>query len=142
MPTPTTNEAGQTYEQWYAQANAECAAICGLTCDDLPDGNSYDAFLDEATPLDYAEMLLEEEGFYDFVALPRTWDAEVGAAYEAYGRSLRSPVGDPGPRRTNDLAPYGETEEDFITTEGGTVYRVIRYHSRNGRYIVAEVVRP
>ncbi len=57
------NTEGLTFEAWYAQANAACAGICGLGIDDLPDGNSYDAWSSDSTPRDYAVMMLEEEGF-------------------------------------------------------------------------------
>ena len=58
-----TNEDDLTFEAWYARADRACTRISGVGIDDLPDGNSYDAWQSNATPKDYAVMLLEEEGF-------------------------------------------------------------------------------
>lgn len=63
MTTTRLNNRGQTFEQWYTATDLAVSAICGLGVDDLPDGNSWDAWNDDTTPRDYAIMLLEEEGF-------------------------------------------------------------------------------
>jgi len=58
-----TNGAGHTFKEWYRLADEAVAAVCGLGIDDLPDGNSYDAWDADEAPKDYARMILEEEGF-------------------------------------------------------------------------------
>jgi len=60
---PIHNESGLTFKQWYRKADHAVSGVCGLGVDDLPDGNSYDAFISDESPADYARMLLEEEGF-------------------------------------------------------------------------------
>jgi len=57
------NDDGITFKQWYRQADNAVARYCGLGLDDLPDGNSWDAWNDSVNPRDYATMILEEEGF-------------------------------------------------------------------------------
>jgi len=63
MTTPTTNDAGMTFKQWYARVDNAVARYCGLGIDDLPDGNSWDAWNDSVHPREYAITMLEEEGF-------------------------------------------------------------------------------
>lgn len=64
MSTPEiTNGSGLTFKEWYRKADHAVARVCGLGVDDLPDGNSYDAFISDELPADYARMILEEEGF-------------------------------------------------------------------------------
>ena len=63
MTTKILNGRGQTFKQWYVAVDKCVNAICGLGVDDLPDGNSWDAYANEETPRDYAIMILEEEGF-------------------------------------------------------------------------------
>ena len=65
QPTPTeiTNESGLTFDEWYRKADHAVDRICGLGVDDLPDGNSYDAFISNESPASYVRMILEEEGF-------------------------------------------------------------------------------
>tara|TARA_R110002020_G_scaffold173263_1_gene364075 strand:- start:359 stop:574 length:216 start_codon:yes stop_codon:yes gene_type:complete len=58
-----TNEDGITFKQWYAAADRAVYRRSGLGVDDLPDGNSWDAWNESVDPSDYAVMLLEEEGF-------------------------------------------------------------------------------
>ena len=61
----TTNTDDLTYEAWYKRVDRAVSALCGLGIDDLPDGNSYDAYDDGMTPREYAESVLDEEGFFD-----------------------------------------------------------------------------
>ena len=64
MATPTTtNENGETFAAWYAAANKVCSGISGLTLDDLADAPSWDCWHDCMTPREFAEMVLEDEGF-------------------------------------------------------------------------------
>ena len=63
MTSTRLNNRGQTFEQWYTATHAAVSAICGPGVDDLPDGNLWYAWNNDATPRDYAIMLLEEEGF-------------------------------------------------------------------------------
>lgn len=63
MSEAKVNDAGLTFEQWYAKANEECEAICGLGLDDLADGPSYDAWDDGTPPAEYAQDRLLDEGF-------------------------------------------------------------------------------
>ena len=58
-----TNASGHTFKEWYRIADRAVARICGLGLDDLPDGNSWDAWNDNESPVNYARMILEEEGF-------------------------------------------------------------------------------
>lgn len=51
------------FAKWYAAADAACAAIAGLGIDDLPDGNSWDAWESGCSPEAYAYERLEDEGF-------------------------------------------------------------------------------
>jgi hypothetical protein len=60
--TPT-NGNGHTFKQWYRLADRAVEDVCGLGLDDLPDGNSWDAWNNDESPVDYARMVLEEEGF-------------------------------------------------------------------------------
>ena len=53
----------QQFREWFAVADAECVRMSGLSIDDLPDGNSYDAFDGGVSPRSYAHDLLVEEGF-------------------------------------------------------------------------------
>ena len=63
MTTDATNDDGLTFKQWYAAANKVCSGISGLTLDDLADGPSWDHWHDGCSPREYAEELLENEGF-------------------------------------------------------------------------------
>jgi len=63
MNAQDTNEDGMTFKQWYAAADRAVSRHAGLGVDDLPDGNSWDAWSESVHPSDYAVMLLEEEGF-------------------------------------------------------------------------------
>lgn len=51
------------YELWYKQANKVCIEISGVGIDDLPDGNSRDAFESGSSPREYVLERLEEDGF-------------------------------------------------------------------------------
>lgn len=59
--TPAVNSQGHTFESWYALADEACVAICGLGIDDLPDGNSYDAWADGCPPAEYAREQVTAE---------------------------------------------------------------------------------
>ena len=59
--TQTVN--GLTFEQWYEKLDSACIRTCGLGIDDLPDGNSWDAWSDGMSPKEYLMEKLEEEGF-------------------------------------------------------------------------------
>lgn len=48
---------------WFARADAECLRMSGVGIEDLPDGNSFDAFDGGMSPRSYAHDLLVEEGF-------------------------------------------------------------------------------
>ena len=52
-----------SYGEWMKQADRHCAAISGVSINDLADGASRDAFDDGVSPEDYAEELLANEGF-------------------------------------------------------------------------------
>lgn len=54
---------GLTFTAWLAAADKHVRALVGVRLDDLPDGPSYDSWADEVSPEEYAETLLEEEGF-------------------------------------------------------------------------------
>lgn len=58
-----TNEQGLTFQQWFDEANTACESLCGLGLDDLADGPSYDSWESGMSPREYAEEILEEEGF-------------------------------------------------------------------------------
>lgn len=57
------NADGLTFQQWYLRADRVVQDIASVGIADLPDGNSNDAWLNNATPRDYAVMMLEEDGF-------------------------------------------------------------------------------
>lgn len=54
---------GLTYKTWLKAANRACQRISGVTLDDLPDGNSWDAWHGGESSDDYARDTLEEEGY-------------------------------------------------------------------------------
>lgn len=56
-----------TYEEWMREVNVIVERVCGMPMEMLPDWLSRDAFEDELTPEEGAEICLEESGFYDFV---------------------------------------------------------------------------
>jgi hypothetical protein len=56
-----TNE--EQYTRWYKECDAVCMDFIGLGIDDLPDGNSRDAFDAGETPDEYVRGKLEEEGY-------------------------------------------------------------------------------
>ena len=62
------NDNGADFDRWLARADAACIEISGLGIDDLPDGLSYDAWDDGASPEEYARQLLSDEGWDDIVA--------------------------------------------------------------------------
>jgi len=53
----------QTYDQWYARCDRTCIRISGVGIDDLPDGNSYDAWHDGVSHEEYVLDRLDEAGF-------------------------------------------------------------------------------
>lgn len=55
-----------TFKQWMAEVDDELESICGLGHLDLPDANYRDEYDAGTTPAEMAEMVLEQEGFYDF----------------------------------------------------------------------------
>jgi hypothetical protein len=57
------NAKGHTYEDWMIRVNRYLESVCGLTSDDLPDGNSWDSWNSGASPKEYGDQLLEESGF-------------------------------------------------------------------------------
>jgi len=57
------DENGDTFDAWYAKVDAVVLEIAGLGIDDLPDGNSYDAWQAGGDPRDYATEQLAEDGF-------------------------------------------------------------------------------
>ena len=64
-----TNEDGLTYGAWMIRLNTavheETDYACGIH--DLPDTDTWHAWNDGVNPKDWAIMVLEEEGYYDFV---------------------------------------------------------------------------
>lgn len=50
--TTDTNEAGQTFEQWFDKVDAILSATIGLGANDGADWPSYDTWLSGATPRD------------------------------------------------------------------------------------------
>lgn len=52
-----------SFEQWKAAVNREVIAICGLSCDDLPDVNYRDLYESEVTADDAAREVLTEAEF-------------------------------------------------------------------------------
>ena len=112
----TTNENHETFEQWYAKADRICQSIAGVGIDDLPDGNSWDAWSSEATPYDYVYMMLEEEG-YPFEDSP--------------------PAPAPAPRPS---MVYGGHDVEHIRTEGGKIIVIERNRAANGKHGRAYVV--
>jgi hypothetical protein len=59
----SVNDNGLTFKEWFRLADSAVCAVCGLGLDDLPDGNSWYAWDDNESPVNYARMILEEEGF-------------------------------------------------------------------------------
>ena len=57
------NDDRLTFAAWLAKANAACVSISGVSLDDLPDANTYDAWHDGEDPAEFARDVLEEEGF-------------------------------------------------------------------------------
>lgn len=51
------------FNAWYAQVDAVCTSIAGVGIDDLADGPSWDSWASGATPREYAEERLADEGF-------------------------------------------------------------------------------
>lgn len=58
-----------TYEQWMAAVDAIVETTCGLPMSFLPDWLSRDAYSDELTPQEGAEICLETSGFYEYERL-------------------------------------------------------------------------
>lgn len=58
-----------TYEQWMDAVNAIVETTCGLPMECLPDWLSRDAYSDELTPQEGAEICLESVGFDDYERL-------------------------------------------------------------------------
>jgi hypothetical protein len=58
-----------TYEQWIAAVDAIVETTCGLPMSHLPDWLSYDAYADELTPQEGAELCLETSGFNEYERL-------------------------------------------------------------------------
>lgn len=58
-----------TYGQWMAAVNAIVETTCGLPMEWLPDWLSRDAYDDELTPQEGAELCLENAGFNDYERL-------------------------------------------------------------------------
>jgi len=56
-----------TFKDWYRAADAVILGIAGIGIDDLADGPSYDAWFAEMTPEAYADELLAENGWANFV---------------------------------------------------------------------------
>jgi hypothetical protein len=57
-----TNSNGLTFASWLALASARVETRVGLSLDDLPDGNTWDAWHAGEDPADYADQALEDEG--------------------------------------------------------------------------------
>ena len=58
-----TNPDGLTFDQWYTQCDNVVGDLCGFRLDDLPDGNSWDAWNDGVPPTEYATERLAESRF-------------------------------------------------------------------------------
>lgn len=56
-----------TYEQWMREVDRIVFHKCGLPMDCLPDWLSRDAYDDGCTPLEGADMCLEEAGYYEYI---------------------------------------------------------------------------
>ena len=124
-----TNENGITFDDWMDQADNECLSISGCSIHDLPDGNSYDAWNDGATPLDYVTMLLEEEGFpFDYTAATDIYEPATIADERRAPLPIRANLTD-----KYGLAPYGETFHEEIVLENGRTIIIRRNHSANGK---------
>lgn len=104
-----TNEDGYTFTQWCQTVNAHCIGLAGIGIDDLPDGNSNDAWQANTPPLEYAEELLHEDGF----PFPE------GHRYYT-------------PPRQPALNPYGTHYREIVTLADGQRIEVERSHSANG----------
>lgn len=100
------NEDGYTWRNWKKNANDYSLALSGVTLDDLPDTNMYDAWLNNCPPEEFVDEVLLEEGF----PFPP-------------GHRYYSP---PRPRTTPEY--YTET----ITLENGKTVTVERKHSASG----------
>lgn len=58
------NTDGRTFDQWIREANRICSIITGgLTLDDLPDSDTYDAWDASERPKEFVLSVLAEEGF-------------------------------------------------------------------------------
>ena len=125
-----TNEHGQTFEQWTSLADAEVSRLTGNTgfgteeCGEFP-GCGQDAWLSEATPLDYAIMCLEEAGF-PFEDAPAP--APKVTRHKGYREASPS----------KGVAPFGTYVTETITLENGDTLTIRRTHARNGKI---EVIR-
>ena len=51
------------FDDWYRQCDRVCLAIAGIGIDDLPDGNSWDAWDNGETPSEYVREKLDSEGY-------------------------------------------------------------------------------
>ena len=69
-----------TYEQWMMAVSAIVIKACGLSIDELPDWLSRDAFEDELSPEEGAELCLEEAGFYEYIDADDSDDGEALAS--------------------------------------------------------------
>lgn len=92
-----TNDDGLTFAQWLDRANHACRQISGLTLNDLPDSNTYDAWSDGESPRDHAIQVLTDEGFpfpppggtADEV---RSVDIRTGSTYEERRATGQAPA--------------------------------------------------
>lgn len=67
-PPPTEaelNSDGMTYDNWLKRVNAILDEETGMTLDDFADRNTWDAWNAGEDPDEYADTVLEEEGFED-----------------------------------------------------------------------------
>ncbi len=55
-----------TYEEWMAAVDVIVERECGLSMDALPDWLSRNAYNDDLTPREGAEICLQEAGFPGF----------------------------------------------------------------------------
>lgn len=53
----------ERFQAWYRKVDAIVSSIAGIGIDDLADGPSFDSFRDGASPREYAEERLADEGF-------------------------------------------------------------------------------
>ena len=62
--SPTTDDAGHTFTEWYRLADRDVAAVCGYGLEVFDDDAAeWDAWNDGESPEDYALTILHDAGF-------------------------------------------------------------------------------